>query len=55
MKESKIPVDKVIEVIGEVISDSEPKTRVGRWLRWLKKAIQIKSSLGINIQKNPPL
>jgi len=51
MKSTKIPIDEIVEVVGELISDSEPITRVGRWLRWLKKAIKIKTSLGINIKK----
>ncbi len=51
MKKSNIPIDALIEAAGELIPDTEPKTKVGRWLRWLKKAIQIKSAIGIRIQK----
>ena len=48
---TKIPIDKIIEAGGELISDSEPKTRAGRWLRWIKKVIRLKSDLNIRIQK----
>ena len=49
---NKIPIDQIIEAGGKLISDSEPKTRVGRWLRWLKKAIKLKSDLNIKIDKS---
>lgn len=51
MKKVKLPIDEIIAIGGELISDSEPKTRAGRWFRLLKKAIQIKNSLNIRIKK----
>jgi len=51
MKNQKLPIDEIISAGGALISDSEPKTRVGRWLRWVKKIISIKDSLNIKIKK----
>jgi len=52
MKQShKLPIDEIISTGGSLISDSEPKTRVGRWLRWIKRIISIKDGLNIKIKK----
>ena len=51
MKNQKIPIDDLIDIGGDLISDSEPTTRVGRWLRWVKKAIQVKKALHLNFKK----
>lgn len=51
MKNQKLPIDEIISVGGALISDSEPKTRVGRWLRWIKKIILVKDSLNIKVKK----
>jgi len=50
MEKQKIDIDQIITVGGELISDSPPKTKVGRILRWIKKVIQIKKVLGIKIK-----
>ena len=46
----KIDMDNLIVIGAELISDSEPKTRVGRWLRVLKKIIKLKGLLNIKIK-----
>lgn len=51
MRKTKIPIDEIISAGGSLISDSEPETRVGRWLRWMKKIILVKDSLNIKIKK----
>jgi len=51
MKNQKLPIDEIISAGGSLISDSEPKTRVGRWLRWIKKIIQVKDGLDIKVKK----
>lgn len=51
MKNQKLPIDEIISAGGSLISDAPPKTRVGRWLRWLKKIIQIKDKLNVRIKK----
>jgi len=51
MAKQKLPIDEIISIGGALISDSEPKTRFGRWLRWIKKIIQVKDSVNIRIKK----
>lgn len=51
MKDQKLPIDELVTVGAGLISDSEPKTRVGRWLRWIKKIISLKDNLNIKIKK----
>lgn len=46
----KIDIDNLIVIGAELISDEKPKTRVGRILRWIKKIVRLKSSLGIKIK-----
>ncbi len=51
MKKQNIPIDEIISIGGSIISDSEPKTRAGRFLRWIKRIISIKDSVNIRIKK----
>jgi hypothetical protein len=51
MSKQNIPIDEILVIGAELISDSEPKTRAGKVLRWVKKLVKIKTSLGINIKK----
>lgn len=52
MKNTKLPIDEIISAGGSLISDKPPTNFFGRVFRVLKKLIQIKDSLGINIKKD---
>jgi len=47
----QLPIDELISIGGSIISDSEPKTKAGRILRWIKRIISIKDSANIRIKK----
>jgi hypothetical protein len=49
MKE-KIDPNILIDVAAALISDKEPTTRVGRWLRWIEKLNQIRNNIGLKIK-----
>ncbi len=51
MGKQNIPIDELISIGGSIISDSEPKTKAGRILRWIKRIISIKDSANIKIKK----
>lgn len=49
-KNVKIPVDELITVGVELISDNPPKTIAGKILRWIKKIVRLKNVVGIKIK-----
>lgn len=51
MDKSKIPIDEIISAGGSLISDKPPTTFFGRVFRWIKKAIEVKDSVNIKINK----
>ena len=50
MKKEQIDIDNLIAVGAEFISDSKPKTFVGKVLRVIKKLAKLKILLGIKIK-----
>lgn len=51
MKNTKLPIDLLLSLIGVSISSKPPKTAFGRVFRWIKKGIEVKDDLNINIKK----
>lgn len=49
-QENKIPIDEIITVGTELISDEPPKTIVGKILRWIKRIVRVKNAVGIKIK-----
>lgn len=45
-----IDIENLIVVGAEFISDTEPKTLVGKILRWVKKIVRLKSAIGLKIK-----
>jgi len=50
MAKEQIDPNVIIDVASELISDKEPTTRVGRWLRWVKKINRLRNNLGVKIK-----
>lgn len=46
-----INVDEILVIVEEIIPETKPKTRVGRWFRWIDKIIKLKILSGIKISK----
>ena len=49
-KQIKLPVDELITIGGELISDKPPTTFFGRVFRVLKKLIRVKDDLNIKVK-----
>lgn len=47
---NNIPIDELITVGAELISDEPPKTIAGKILRWIKKIVKVKNAAGIKIK-----
>lgn len=52
-KQIKLPVDELITIGGELISDKPPTNFLGRVFRFIKKLIKAKDALNIEIDKRP--
>jgi hypothetical protein len=46
MAKEQIDPNIIIDIASDLISYKEPTTRVGRWLRWVKR-----NNLGVKIKK----
>lgn len=49
-KQIKLPVDDLITIGGELISDKPPTNFLGRFFRILKKLICVKDDLNIKVK-----
>lgn len=50
-KKIKLPVDELITIGGELISDKPPTTFFGRIFRFIKKLIVVKDELNIKVKQ----
>jgi hypothetical protein len=49
MNNKQVDPNIIIDVATELISDKPPTTRVGRWLRWIKKLNRARNTIGLKI------
>lgn len=49
MSKKQVDPNIIIDVATELISDKPPTTRVGRWLRWIKKINRARNTIGLKI------
>jgi len=50
MNNKQVDPNIIIDVATELISDKPPTTRVGRWLRWIKKLNRLRNGVGLKIK-----
>jgi hypothetical protein len=50
MSKQRIDQNLIIDIAGELITDTPPTTKAGRILRWIKRLIGIKKSLGLKLK-----
>ena len=46
-----IPIDEILDIVENIIPDTEPKTVAGKILRWIDKILKFKKATGIKIKK----
>jgi len=46
-QKSKFPIDQILTVGTELISDKPPKTLAGKILRWVKRIVRVKNLVGV--------
>jgi len=51
MSKKQVDPNIIIDVATELISDKPPTTRVGRWLRWVKKLNRARNAFGVKIKR----